>query len=211
MEKFSSHMIADARFDYERRSLETLETALSRTPIYQSWKSLDPGPGHAVDLRYQFPPRSYQRRHTGPFPLRCCAHGAGPRCCPCPRGGELRAHQRYGRRGAGKHLESTVVGRLGAGVMEAELSRRACGHGAAPEAILASALSVGPRSEEDRSPENAGCSAGSSFSTNSGRRRNGPRGTRDGFLRNWRITSPRSSRPTRRFWRAWPGLPGGRA
>ena len=56
MENFSAHKTADARIDYERRSLETLETALVSTPMYGSWKSFDPGESYSVDLRYNLLP-----------------------------------------------------------------------------------------------------------------------------------------------------------
>jgi phenylacetate-CoA ligase len=37
---------------YEQKSLETLETALERTAMYESWRKRDPGPGVHVDARY---------------------------------------------------------------------------------------------------------------------------------------------------------------
>jgi phenylacetate-CoA ligase len=40
------------QWDYDRRSLETLETALGTTPMYESWKLFDPGERYAVDVRY---------------------------------------------------------------------------------------------------------------------------------------------------------------
>ena len=51
-EKLYSQTNAGAGFDYENRCLETLETALDRTPIYESWKTFDPGVSHDVDTRY---------------------------------------------------------------------------------------------------------------------------------------------------------------
>ena len=42
MEKLYSQRTAAAPLDYEGLCLETLETALGRTPIYESWKSLAP-------------------------------------------------------------------------------------------------------------------------------------------------------------------------
>jgi phenylacetate-coenzyme A ligase PaaK-like adenylate-forming protein len=40
------------RAAYEARCLETLDTALGSTPLYEAWRSLDPGPGAPVDRRY---------------------------------------------------------------------------------------------------------------------------------------------------------------
>ena len=52
MEKLSLQTATDVQSNYERRCLETLETALNRTPIYRSWKTLDSGPGDGIDARY---------------------------------------------------------------------------------------------------------------------------------------------------------------
>ena len=52
MEKLYSQTNPGARLDYERRCVQTLDTALGRTPIYESWKALDPGLGYDVDARY---------------------------------------------------------------------------------------------------------------------------------------------------------------
>ena len=52
MEKPYSQTAASGQVDYERRCIETLEMALGRAPIYESWKALDPGAGHNVDARY---------------------------------------------------------------------------------------------------------------------------------------------------------------
>ena len=38
--------------EYSARSLKTLDTALNQVSIYRSWKSLDPGPVYAVDVRF---------------------------------------------------------------------------------------------------------------------------------------------------------------
>ena len=70
MEKLS----ADFRFDYERRSLETLETALCHTPIYESWRSLDPGARHGVDVRFNSLPFLTKDDIRAYFP-----HGVVPR------------------------------------------------------------------------------------------------------------------------------------
>jgi phenylacetate-CoA ligase len=37
---------------YQRRCLETLRTALDRTPMYESWRRFDPGEGTPIDERY---------------------------------------------------------------------------------------------------------------------------------------------------------------
>src|SRR4030042_1442720 len=74
MENFSAHKTADARIDYERRSLETLETALVSTPMYGSWKSFDPGESYSVDLRYNLLPVLTKDDIRTHFP-----HGVVPR------------------------------------------------------------------------------------------------------------------------------------
>ena len=148
MEKFSSHMTEDARFDYERRSLETLETALGHTPIYESWKSLDPGPGHGVDIRYHSLPVLTKDDIRAHFP-----YGV------VPRGLDLDAALARGEvsfvRTSGTADEALDniwnqqwwdASERASWKLNSVAARVATGlH---PEAILASALSVGPRSED---------------------------------------------------------------
>ena len=147
MEKRSSYMTKDERFDYERWCLETLETALCRTPIYESWKALDPGIGHGVDARYNSLPVLTKANIRAHFP-----HGV------VPRGLDLDAALARG--------EVSFVHTSGTADEALEniwnqpwwnASERASwklnsvaasvATGTHREAILASALSVGPRSE----------------------------------------------------------------
>ncbi|OGP53379.1 MAG: hypothetical protein A2162_06770 [Deltaproteobacteria bacterium RBG_13_52_11b] len=148
MEKSSSHAAADVRSDYERRCLETLETALNRTTVYQSWKALDPGAGHGVNARYNSLPVLTKADIRAHFP-----HGV------VPRGLDLDAALAAG--------EVTFVSTSGTADEALEniwnqqwwdASERASwklnavaaavATGTHREAILASALSVGPRSED---------------------------------------------------------------
>jgi phenylacetate-CoA ligase len=148
MEKSASHTTAGARFDYERRCLETLETAINCTTVYQSWKALDPGTGHSVDARYNSLPVLTKADIRVHFP-----HGV------VPRGLDLDAALAAG--------EVTYVSTSGTADEALEniwnqqwwdASERASwklnavaaavATGAHREAILASALSVGPRSED---------------------------------------------------------------
>ena len=147
MEKRHSRKAGDARGDYENRCLETLETALDRTPIYESWKALDPGAQHDVDTRY----------HSLPVLTK----------------EDIRAHFPYGVVPAGLDLDAAIArGEVSfvstSGTADEALqniwnqrwwndSERASwklngiasrvATGTHPEAILASALSVGPRSD----------------------------------------------------------------
>ena len=53
MEEYDIKTTSELRFDYERRCLETLDIAIDRTPIYASWKAFDPGPRYGIDVRYR--------------------------------------------------------------------------------------------------------------------------------------------------------------
>ena len=146
-EKLYSQTTAGARFDYENRCLETLETALGRTPIYESWKAFDPGVRHDVDTRYNSLPVLTKDDIRAHFP-----HGV------VPMGLDLDAALARG--------EVSIVSTSGTADEALEniwnqqwwndseraswkLNRIAArvATGTHPEAILASALSVGPRSE----------------------------------------------------------------
>ena len=143
MEKFS----ATARVDYERRSLEALEMALRYTPLYESWKSFDPGEGHDVDVRYNSLPVLTKDEIRTHFP-----HGV------VPRGLDLDAALVRGEvsfvRTSGTEDEALEniwnqqwwdVSERASWKLNSVAARVATGlH---REAILASALSVGPRSE----------------------------------------------------------------
>jgi len=147
MEKPCLQKTAGARFDYENRCLETLETALGRTPIYESWKAFDPGVGYDVDTRYHSLPLLTKDDIRAHFP-----HGV------VPLGLDLD--------GAILRAEVSIVSTSGTADEALENiwnqqwwndSERASwklnmvasrvATGTHPEAILASALSVGPRSE----------------------------------------------------------------
>jgi phenylacetate-CoA ligase len=131
---------------YQRRCLETLETALHRTAMYGSWRPHDPGEHVSVDARYA--------------------------ALPVLTKADIRAHFPYGVVPKGLDLDAAVArGRVSfvstSGTADESLaniwnqdwwndSERASwslnAHasaltGAHREAILASALSVGPRSE----------------------------------------------------------------
>ncbi len=147
LEKLSFQTTADSQSSYEQRCLETLETALHRTPIYRSWKALDPGPGEDVDARYH--------------------------CLPVLTKDDIRAYFPKGVVPAGLDLEAALARgevsfvRTSGTADEAleniwnqqwwDASERASwklnaiastvATGTHREAILASALSVGPRSE----------------------------------------------------------------
>ena len=152
MEKFSSPIAEDVQLDYERRSLETLETALSHTPIYQSWKLLDPGPGYAVDLRYHSLPVLTKEELRVHFP-----YGVVPRGLDLDAAlarGEVSFVRTSGT--ADEALENIWnqpwwnASERASWKLNSIAARVATGlH---PEAILASALSVGPRSENGPIP-----------------------------------------------------------
>jgi phenylacetate-CoA ligase len=146
-EKLYSQTTAGARFDYENRCLETLETALDRTPIYESWKAFDPGVRHDVDTRYN--------------------------SLPVLTKDDIRAHFPYGVVPMGLDLDAALArGEVSivstSGTVDEALENiwnqqwwndsehaswklnmiaARVATGTHPEAILASALSVGPRSE----------------------------------------------------------------
>jgi phenylacetate-CoA ligase len=140
--------LEEERSIYETRCLETLETALHRTSLFESWKSHDPGPQHGVDLRYH--------------------------ALPVLTKDDIRAHFPYGLVPRGLDLDAALAdGEVSfvstSGTADEALqniwnqqwwnaSERASwklntvaasvATGTHPEAILASARSVGPRSED---------------------------------------------------------------
>jgi len=147
IEKFHSQTTTGAQFDYESRCLETLETALGRTPIYESWKAFDPGVGHDVDTRYNSLPlltKDDIRAHFpyGVVPLGLDLDGAILR-------GDVSIVSTSGT--ADEALENIWNQQWWNDSERAswKLNRIASrvATGTHPEAILASALSVGPRSE----------------------------------------------------------------
>jgi phenylacetate-CoA ligase len=146
-EELYSKTTAGARFDYENRCLETLETALGRTPIYESWKALDPGVGHDVDTRYNSLPfltKDDIRAHFphGVVPLGLDLDGAilrGEVSIVSTSGTEDEALENIWNQQWWNDSEraSWKLNMIAARVAT----------GTHPEAILASALSVGPQSE----------------------------------------------------------------
>jgi len=147
MEKLYSQMSAGTRFDYENRCLETLEIALSRTPMYESWKALDPGVGHDVDTRYNSLPLLTKNDIRAHFP-----HGVVPLGLDLDDAilrGEVSIVSTSGT--ADEALENIWNqqwwndSERASWKLNSVAARVATG--THPEAILASALSVGPRSE----------------------------------------------------------------
>lgn len=147
-----NHTTQDIGALYERRSLETLERALRDTPLYESWRSSDPGPGQDVDARYHSLPvlTKDDIRHHFPYGL-------------VPRGLDLRAALASGEvsfvRTSGTSDEALDniwnqswwdASERASWRLNAVASRVATG--THREAILASALSVGPRSENGPIP-----------------------------------------------------------
>lgn len=146
-EKSSSSTTPDARSDYERRCLETLEIALNRTPLYDSWKAYDPGTGHSVDARYHSLPLLTKSDIRAHFP-----HGLVPRGLDLDAGlatGEVTFVSTSGT--ADEALQNIWnqqwwdASERASWKLNSVAARVATG--THPEAILASALSVGPRSE----------------------------------------------------------------
>lgn len=54
--------------EYQRKSLEALETALKTAPLYRKWRAHDPGPGALVDLRYAALPELNKKAMREHFP-----------------------------------------------------------------------------------------------------------------------------------------------
>lgn len=139
--------IEAARSAYEERCRLTLETALRQTPMYTGWQSLDPGAGASVDERYRALPVLTKDDIRAAFPYGLV-----------PRGRDLDAALAQGEvsfvRTSGTADEALQniwnqrwwdESERFSWKLNSVASRVATGtHG---EAILASALSVGPRSE----------------------------------------------------------------
>jgi phenylacetate-CoA ligase len=152
VEKISGRITVDARVDYDQRSLEALETALGCTPIYESWKSFDPGEGHDIDDRYNSLPVLTKDDIRTHFPYGIV-----------PRGLNLDAALANGEvsyvRTSGTEDEAVEniwnqqwwdASERASWKLNSVSARVATGlH---REAILASALSVGPRSEDGSIP-----------------------------------------------------------
>jgi phenylacetate-CoA ligase len=132
---------------YQGRCLEALDTALNRTPMYNQWRLLDPGEGASIDERYSALPalsKSDIREH---FP-----YGV------VPRGLDLDAAIARGEvsfvqtSGTAEESLTNIWNQDWWNASERaswSLNANAAGvlTGTHREAILASGLSVGPRSE----------------------------------------------------------------
>ena len=135
---------------YQNQCLETLDTALARTPMYNEWRSLDPGDDYSVDDRYAALPmlsKSDIRKH---FP-----YGVVPRGLDLDsalESGEVWFAQTSGT--ADESLTNIWNQRWWNASERASWSLNAHAArvltGSHREAILASALSVGRRSDGPR-------------------------------------------------------------
>jgi phenylacetate-coenzyme A ligase PaaK-like adenylate-forming protein len=147
LEKLSFQRIADAPSNYEQRCLETLETALNRTPIYRPWKALDPGPGEGIDARYHCLPVLTKDDIRAHFPDGVVPAGLDLKAALAR--GEVSFVRTSGT--ADEALENIWNQRWWDASERASWKLNAIAStvatGTHPEAILASALSVGPRSE----------------------------------------------------------------
>lgn len=54
--------------EYQRKSLEALDTALGTAPLYKCWRTLDPGPGTALGARYSALPELTKKAMREHFP-----------------------------------------------------------------------------------------------------------------------------------------------
>jgi phenylacetate-coenzyme A ligase PaaK-like adenylate-forming protein len=136
-----------ARSKYEDQCLATLSIALQRTPLYEGWRSRDPGPGRSIDERYRALPVLTKDDIRAAFPYGLV-----------PRGLDLDAALSRGLvsfvRTSGTSDEALEniwnqewwnASERSSWKLNSVASRVATGEH--PEAILASALSVGPRSD----------------------------------------------------------------
>jgi phenylacetate-CoA ligase len=135
------------QWDYDRRSLETLETALGTTPMYESWKPFDPGERYGVDIRYQALPVLNKDDIRAHFP-----RGVVPRGLDLDdalaRGEISFVHTSGTEDEALENIWNQQwwdASERASWKLNAVASRVATGFHR--EAILASALSVGPRSQ----------------------------------------------------------------
>jgi len=135
-----------ARSVYSRQCLLALSTALQQTPLYEPWRRLDPGPQRSVDERFAALPVLTKDDIRAAFP-----HGV------VPRGRDLDAALARGEvsfvRSSGTSDEALEniwnqewwdASERSSWKLNSVASRVATGRH--PEAILASALSVGARS-----------------------------------------------------------------
>jgi phenylacetate-CoA ligase len=132
---------------YRERCLETLDAALNRTPMYQAWRSFDPGEGFPVDARYAALPALTKLDIRAHFP-----YGV------VPQGLDLdaalaRSEVSFVKTSGTADESLTNIWNQGWWNDSERASWALNAHAASVctgshrEAILASALSVGPRSE----------------------------------------------------------------
>jgi phenylacetate-CoA ligase len=138
---------SDAWVDYEHRCLETLETALGSTPMYESWKSFDPGERYGVDVRYHALPVLNKDDIRAHFP-----HGVIPRGLDLDdalaRGEISFVHTSGTEDEALENIWNQPWWDASERASwELNSVSKKVATGVHREAILASALSVGPRSE----------------------------------------------------------------
>jgi phenylacetate-coenzyme A ligase PaaK-like adenylate-forming protein len=132
---------------YDERCLRALSLALDHTPMYETWRRQDPGPAAGVDERFAALPILTKDDLRASFP-----HGV------VPQGMDLEAARARGEVSfvttSGTADEALVniwnqgwwnASERASWTLNATAARVATG--THPEAILASALSVGPRSE----------------------------------------------------------------
>jgi phenylacetate-CoA ligase len=137
----------DPRARYEERCRQALSIALEQTPLYDGWQSRDPGASYSLDERYRALPILTKDDIRARFPYDLV-----------PRGRDLDAARARGEVSyvrtsgtADESLENLWCQRWwdrserASWALNASAARVATGSHA--EAILASALSVGPRSE----------------------------------------------------------------
>ena len=148
-EKLFSQTTEASRFDYEQRCLETLMVALDRTPMYERWRALDPGPGQSIDVRYNGLPVLTKDDIRAHFP-----YGLVPRGLDLD--GALARKEVIFVRTSGTADEALEnlwdqqwwdASERASWELNSIAKRVATG--THREAILASALSVGPRSEQE--------------------------------------------------------------
>ena len=137
---------------YRHRCSDTLETALGRTRLYRSWRPLDPGGGRSLDERYRALPSLTKADIRAHFPNGLVPEGMDLEAALA--GGEVSYVRTSGT--ADEALTNIWnqawwdASERASWSLNAEAARVATG--THREAILASALSVGPRSEGEWLP-----------------------------------------------------------
>lgn len=132
---------------YQRRCLETLRTALERTPMYESWRAYDPGDGFPVDRRYAALPALTKAGIRACFP-----YGLVPRGLDLDAAIARQEASFVKTSGTSDESLTSIWNQQWWDESERAswtLNSAAAGTatGSHREAILASALSVGPRSD----------------------------------------------------------------